>query len=309
VERAEWKCALSPQLPKRTPRSDFAAYASKIRKFHQRFAELPLSLAVPLDAPSRMESFDLVVVGSDEVWNLRHPWYAGCSVFFGDGLNTERVVSYAASFGNYDAAEQLDGHWAAKLSRFDAIAVRDDNSRRLVREAVGVDPAVVLDPCLQFDDICRGTPDPARGDHVLVYGHTFPEWFSRSVRSWADRRSVRLVSLGYRNDWAHLQQLDAGPDAFAQAMADARAVITNFFHGCVFALVNDKPFVATPSAYRANKLSALARSVGAERRIVSEATTPAQYDELLAEAIGSDVRDRIARLRSRSNAYLDHALA
>ena len=50
-----------------------------------------------------MESYDLVVVGSDEVWNLHHPWYGGCSLFYGDGINARRLVSYAASFGNYSA--------------------------------------------------------------------------------------------------------------------------------------------------------------------------------------------------------------
>ena len=34
-----------------------------------------------------------VVVGSDAVWNFRHPWYAGRSIFFGEGLNTRRLVS------------------------------------------------------------------------------------------------------------------------------------------------------------------------------------------------------------------------
>jgi hypothetical protein len=308
IQRAEWRCALSPQLPTRTPRSDFPAYAAKARKFFRRFAELPLSPAVQLENPSGMDAFNIVVVGSDEVWNLRHPWYAGYAAFFGDGLNAERVVSYAASFGNCDATEPLDGHWARKLSRFDAIGVRDENSRRIVQDAVRIDPEVVLDPCLQFQDICRW-PAGHTADEVLVYGHSFPDWFARSVRAWADRRRIPLLSLGYRNDWADMQRLDAGPDEFAHAMAHARAVVTNFFHGCVFALVNDKPFVTAPGAYRRNKVTALASIVGAERRIVAESTPPARYDELLEDPVVVDVRRRIEGLRGRSSAYLDHALA
>src|SRR5205085_7245244 len=136
----------------------------------------------------------------------------------------ERVVSYAASFGNCEPTDALDGPWAHKLSRFDAIGVRDENSRRIVQAAVRVDPTVVLDPCLQFQEVCRRPPSEA-ADEVLVYGHSFPDWFARSVRAWADRRRVRLLSLGYRNDWSHAQRLDAGPDEFADAMAHARAVV------------------------------------------------------------------------------------
>jgi hypothetical protein len=39
-------------------------------------------------------------------------------------------------------------------------------------------------------------------------------------------------------------------------MARAEAVATNFFHGCVFALLNDTPFVCETSAYRRNRWSA-----------------------------------------------------
>jgi len=307
VNRAEWKCALSPLLPAPTRRDDVPAYAGKARKFFRRFAELPLSTAFPLESPSDAEPFDIVVVGSDEVWNLRHPWYAGASVFFGDGLRADRVVSYAASFGNHDAAERLDGYWAEKLKRFSAIAVRDENSRRLVQDALQLDPPLVLDPCLQFAPPAGGPA--AGGGEVLVYGHSFEPWFAEAVRAAAGRRGWRLLSLGYRNDWADAQWLDAGPDEFAQAMAGARAVVTNFFHGCVFGLVNDKPLLAAPSAYRRNKVLALARTLGAERHVATEATPPDRYADLLAEPPHRRVQARLAALRRASAAYLDHALA
>jgi hypothetical protein len=308
VNRAEWKCALSPLLPAPTRRDDVPAYAGKARKFFRRFAELPLSMAFPLEAPAAAEPFDIVVVGSDEVWNLRHPWYAGASVFFGDGLRADRVVSYAASFGNHDAAERLDGYWAEKLKRFSAIAVRDENSRRLVQDALQLDPPLVLDPCLQFAPHAAD-PGVVPGESVLVYGHSFEPWFAEAVRAAAGRHGVRLLSIGYRNDWADTQWLDAGPDEFAQAMAGARAVVTNFFHGCVFGLVNGKPLVVAPSAYRRNKVLALAQTLGAERHVVSQATSPKRYADLLAEPPRRRVQARLAALRDASAAYLDHALA
>ncbi|HYE43800.1 MAG TPA: polysaccharide pyruvyl transferase family protein, partial [Caulobacteraceae bacterium] len=248
VDRAEWKCAFRPTLPTRPPREDYPLYAAKARRFFEAFAALPLSAPFALEDPAAMEPVDLAVVGSDEVWNLRHPWYAGYPLFFGDGLKAGRVVSYAASFGNHDAAEAIGEPWARRLERFAAIGVRDENSRDLVRRAVARDPALVLDPCLQFSRVCRRTAGAAAAGEVLVYGHSFPDWFVETVRKWAHARRLRLVSLGYRNDWADEQRLAAGPEEFAQAMADAGAVVTNFFHGCVFALVNQKPFVCVRRA-------------------------------------------------------------
>lgn len=308
VNRAEWRCALQPLLPARAPAADRALYAAKARKFFEAFERLPLSRPFDLEDPGGMEPVDTVVVGSDEVWNFRHPWYAGYPLFFGDGLRAERLVSYAASFGSHDACDALDARWAERLQRFDALAVRDDNSRRLLEGALGRAPELVLDPCLQFAHICRREPTTEPRE-VVVYGHSFPAWFGRLVRRWAEGAGLRLVSLGYRNDWAHEQRLAAGPEEFAQAMGDALAVITNFFHGCVFALVNAKPFVCIPSAYRSNKVQNLARAVAAEDRLVGEDAGAAQLDTLLAAPLAPRVRDAIDDLRRRSSAYLDHALA
>jgi hypothetical protein len=308
VNRAEWKCALRPHLPAKTARPDMRAYAAKTRKFFDHFAALPLSPAFDLEDPSTMANLDVVVVGSDEVWNLRHPWYAGYPAFFGDGLRTDRLVSYAASFGNHHAKDALDGAWAEKLRRFSAIGVRDENSRRLVQDALQVDPALVLDPCLLFQEPCRREAR-SEAPYVLVYGHTFEAWFASTVRAWADSRGARLVSIGYRNDWADEQWLDAGPDEFASAMGESGAVVTNFFHGCVFALVNDKPFVTAPSAYRANKVTALAGTLGATRHVVTPDTPPCTFDDLLQAPPDPAIRARIDVMRRSSAAYLDRAVA
>lgn len=307
VNRAEWKCALQPTLPHRPPREDYPRYAAKTRKFFESFAALPLSAPFPLEDPAAMEPMDVAVIGSDEVWNFRHPWYAGYPIFFGDGLRAERVVSYAASFGAHDAAHGIEDHWADRLRRFAGIGVRDDNSRRLVQDALGVEPALVLDPCLQFADVCRRPSDGEADAPVIVYGHGFPAWFAERARAWADARGHRLVSLGYRNDWADEQRLDAGPEEFAQAMGAARAVITNFFHGCVFALVNEKPFVTTLSDYRSNKVAALMRKVGAERHLIAEHA--GALEQVLDAPLDPAIPATIAELRRRSEAYLDAVLA
>ncbi|ACG78708.1 conserved hypothetical protein [Phenylobacterium zucineum HLK1] len=308
VNRAEWRCALQPLLPARATATDRARYAAKARKFFEAFDRLPLSRPFDLDDPADMESVDVAVVGSDEVWNFRHPWYAGYPLFFGDGLKARRVVSYAASFGSHGADDALEASWAERLRRFDALAVRDETSRILVREALGRDPALVLDPCLQFADVCRR---PARTPprDVVVYGHSFPATFGSRVRDWAEGAGLRLVSLGYRNDFAHEQRLDAGPEDFARAMGGALAVVTNFFHGCVFALANARPFVCIPSAYRSNKVLNLTRAVDAEDRLVDEDPAPSALDALLSAPLAPRVVAAIDHMRRRSDAYLDHALA
>lgn len=306
--RAEWRCALSPRLPEPSSAADRRLYRAKVRKFQDAVLALPMSEPFDLREPETGSLYDIVVIGSDEVWNLRHPWYGGVPAFFGDRLQAGALVSYAASFGNYDAEEGLGSPWNEKLGRFAAISVRDGNSHALLQGATGRCAEIVLDPCLQFPPQPAGRESAAYADCVAVYGHGFPGWLQRALRGWADRHGCRLLSIGYRNDWADEHEIDAGPQEFAAIMARARAVATNFFHGCVFALLNEKPFICVPSAYRFNKIRDLVGLLGLGRNLLSEEPSQATLDALLGEPMQADVGRRIADLRSSSFAYLDRAL-
>ena len=118
-----------------------------------------------------------------------------------------------------------------------------------------------------------------------------------------------MISIGYRNAWADEQLISAGPIEFAEMMSGAAAVVTNFFHGCVFALLNGKPWVSVPSDYRAIKIPDLAATVGASDRLIGPDMDPGCFDRLLDTPIQPHVAARIDELRSHSSAFLDAALA
>lgn len=309
VQRAETRCLFQPTLPARTDRADLAAYKRKGRAFEAAFTALPLSSRFGLHTPGDAGAYDAIVVGSDEVWNFQHPWYGHKATFFGEGLNAERLVAYAASFGNHDAAHGMNDWWADRLGRFAAISVRDANSHALVEGALASPPPLVLDPCLQFPEAIVAPALPTNAPYLLLYGHGFPDWLAAALVRWRTRTGIRIVSIGYRNALADEQRLDAGPAEFAALMAGAAAVVTNFFHGCVFALVNGKPFATAPSAYRFNKVRDLTAALGATDRIVGPDEADARLDELLATPPGPAVNGAIARLRAQSQAFLHAALA
>lgn len=308
INHVEWQCALQPVLPTPTPNSDYPLYALKMLKFHQAFAALPTSPAFSLENPADMEAYDLIIVGSDEVWNLYHPWYGQYPLFFGDGLRTNRLAAYAASFGNYPASHKLDRIWADKLQRFQSISVRDENSRQIISDALGRDPEIVLDPCLLFPPRAHVSPTGQLHPYIALYGHNFSPPFSHAIQHWAKLHDHRIVSIGYRNDWADEQWITAGPEEFAHFMAHAGAVATNFFHGCVFALLNTKPFVCELSDYRSNKICELMNTIGGQRHLVSENTPVSEVDALLSESFSCKIGQRINTLRDSSNRYLDRVL-
>lgn len=306
--RAEWRCALQPLLPERSPPCDARSYADKTRKFLAAIDEIPREQAFELGDPASMPDYDLVLVGSDEVWNFNHPWYGGRSIFFGNGLRARRLASYGASFGSYSASAGLNDYWSALLRRFTALSVRDENSRSLIRNALARNPALVLDPCLQFPLQVPTNGARPQKPYVALYGHSFPTWFVDRLCSWASRTDHRIVSIGYRNPCADEQCIAASPEDFASLLSHAAAVATNFFHGCIFALLNARPFACVRSPYRLNKIRDLTVLLGASHHLVDERTSAATFSHLLSHAPDDAISAKIESIRTTSNSYLDRIL-
>jgi hypothetical protein len=169
---------------------------------------------------------------------------------------------------------------------------------------------MVLDPCLQFPVNWTPVELPhVQQPYVALYGHNFSEYFIRQIRAWADKQGLPLISVGYRNDWADEQWLTADPNEFANFIAGAQAVVTNFFHGCVFSLINAKPFVCETSDYRSIKVQGLMQVVGGEKHLVSAESPEAVYEARLSEPVDQAILDKIVELRQNADAFLDQALS
>jgi hypothetical protein len=224
-------------------------------------------------------------------------------------VRTDCLASYATSFGGHLASEGLDAVRTERLRSFDAIAVRDENSQAIVREAIGRDVPIVLDPCLQFPIHAAPARHSPREPYVAVYGYRFSEPFSRAVQQWARSHRLPIISIGYRNGWADQNWLTAGPDDFAHFMAAARAVVTNFFHGGVFALRHTLPFVCEMLTDRSIKVQNLMTSVRADQHLMTRESSMAAYDERLSQPLDTVIQCRLDALRVASAAYLESGSA
>ncbi len=174
---------------------------------------------------------------------------------------------------------------------------------------MGFKPPIVLDPCLQFTAQAEERDSKYwQKPYIAVYGHNFSASFISKVKAWSAHRELPLISIGYRNDWADEQWLTADPHDFAHFIHKAEAVITNFFHGCVFSIRNAKPFVCEASPYRSNKINDLLEMTGGTMRLVNDTTPATVFNHCLNTCVEQDMQQRVQVLRHLSDNYLDHAL-
>jgi polysaccharide pyruvyl transferase WcaK-like protein len=106
--------------------------------------------------------------------------------------------------------------------------------------------------------------------YVALYAWTDDEQ-SLAVREFADRNSLALIGVGVKNKLCDFSYLNIGPQQWLGLMKGAEVVVTDFFHGVVFAILFDRPFFA----FSAEK----------KRVKIEEFITDASLDHLLSDTV------------------------
>lgn len=201
-------------------------------------------------------NLDTLVIGSDEVFNCvqSNPNVGYSLDLFGKSNEAKRLISYAASFGN-TTMEKLKQYGVydeikKQLNQFDALSVRDINSREIVSELTGKVPEVNIDPVLVFFDkerlgeLSKEVKDYPKDSYLIVYGYTgrFSVEESKLIQSFAHSRGLKIICLGgvqhYCDDF-----VNADPFEVLGLFKNAKYVITDTFHGTIMSIINERPFV------------------------------------------------------------------
>ena len=252
------------------------------------------------------ESLDLVILGSDEIWNIRTYLFRE-RIFYGEGMFP--VMAYAPSIGNA-TAEDLSVIPAELFRRMDPILVRDDRTQAFVR-SLGIKAPKVCDPAILADTAVFCRPYHHRlmkKPYLLVYayGHEFNEQIKSHIRAFAEKRGLKVISAGFDLNWCD-GVIDCSPLDFCAVLEQASFVVTGTFHGSIFSILNHKQFVSIPYS---PKTTDLLNNVGLSDRIIDQE----QMDEKkLAEALEAPIDYAavdavLAHMRADSMALLKQAL-
>ena len=250
---------------------------------------------------------DLVILGSDEIWNTTNPLFQH-HAFFGEGMSP--VMAYAPSIGNA-TMEDLSVIPTELFRRMDPILVRDDRSLEFVRsmgiEAPRVcDPTILADPAIfRRDYHHRLMKDP----YLLIYayGHEISEPMRIHILDFARSRGLKVLSVGFDLEWCD-GVINCSPLDFCAVLAKAAYVVTGTFHGSIFSILNHKQFVSIPYS---PKTTDLLDRVGLNGRLIDQVRmTPEKLATALDAPIDYFAVDAcLAQMRDDSMKLLKQALA
>lgn len=284
-----------------------------IYKFQSRFSKefLPI-LGVELGKVN-MQHYDVVVIGSDEVFNCaQKTWFGFSPQLFGEGLNADKVITYAASFGATDTDKLerigIKERVANAISNISAISVRDENSYHTIKELLDKESTINVDPVLIFDYTEYMPQSVDMKNYMIVY--TYPGRITdkheiSAIRDFARSKGLTLVSIGHFFPWVD-KTIVPSPFEVLAYFKNADYIVTDTFHGSVFSLKYNKQFCTLVRDMNSNKLHYLLKQFYLTDRIAYPAE---KINEIMDNPIDyGRVNDILAMERERSMGYLRNNL-
>jgi len=263
--------------------------------------------------------FDLVVIGSDEVFNCTQRCSWGFSTqLFGDIPNAKKIISYAASFG-HSTYEQIvamgyDGEIRKNLKNLKAISVRDENSLSIVGKMMPDNAIPVfthLDPVLIYDYSPMISRYPiSRKDYIIIYsynGRIKSRDEVAAIIGFAKARHLKIYSIYSAYSWCDEALYPCDPFEIISYFRNADFIVTDTFHGAVLSIITESRFGVLMRDSNQQKISSLLKQFDLSSRI---AVSPKTLPEILETPINyAEVGNVLARCRSEANQYLKQMLA
>lgn len=269
--------------------------------------------------------FDGFVVGSDQVWRPGYfTWTYQTSMsnaFLGFAHDWDiKRIAYAASFGfedwQYNEEQTQD---CAKLAQlFDAISVRESSAVSLCERHLGTKAQHVLDPTMlleQEDYVHIAETDcsqPTSGElmtYILDNNPKIDNFVLKASRALGQKPFA--INSRVEDSHAPIEQRIQPPIAqWLSGFMDAKFVITDSFHGTVFSIIFNKPFITIGNHQRGmTRFLSLLDMFGLSDRLI---TSPdeSKIDKILTTAIDwSFVNKQWHTLRTQSISFLTKALS
>lgn len=236
-----------------------------------------------------LKTFDLFIVGSDQVWRQAYVPVAKYMFNFAEDLEVKRI-SYAASFGTNDLSEyspELIEKTAQLAKKFEAISVREDTGKYIVRKNWGIKAEQHVDPTLllskdHYESLI--TEDSlnlniSKGNlfvYVLDKSDSKEKIINRITQTLmlAKFEILPPTPTSRRNLKNNLEKYQLPPlTQWLKSFQDADYIVTDSFHGTVFAIIFNKPFLAIGNKSRGmTRFTSLLNLFGLKDRLVLSRT-------------------------------------
>lgn len=298
-----------------------ASAETAFRRFREGFFSLSPYVGDIAKLGEQLNKYDAVIVGSDQVWNTKMPWFTP-AYFLDPSLGFKgRKISYSACFGEPESPSDSEGRIADSLHGFTQISVRNQFSSDLVKKISGRTAEVVCDPALLSElDTSSSHRKIPEGKYILmcIYGKEIQGGHAEALKQIrAKYGNIPAVFVaqksfrpGKRYDFADHVFWEAGPLEWMRLIKNATVVYTDSFHATMYALKFKTPFIAYYSRINNSwRLLDAARTFSFEPFVLSSLEDGREKGAFTSEYDFDVFEEAFIPLKQRSMSFLNKALS
>lgn len=251
------------------------------------------------------DKYDAIIVGSDEVWNVKEKTFEHIDEFLGYNLNAPKVIAYAPG-ANLTNGEVFKEYYqdSRDLSNFTHLSARDTNGLDIIKKIANIDAPIVLDPTLLIESYEPYIKKTEETDFILVYGWLFRDEEKEAIVEFSRKKKLPLYSVGYELEWCD-KFIGSNVFEFLGYLKNASYVITSeTFHGTIFSISFNKQFVTM--THGRFKTREIVERIGVQERDCQSAK---EISEKIEEKIDYEkVNKWLKEEREKSLQYLKNAI-
>lgn len=261
-----------------------------------------------LSNDSNSKTYDLVIVGSDEVFMAKTSL---SPQLYGRIGNAKHIVSYAASCGSavYEGlpADRI-GDIESYLSNFEKMSVRDPHTKEYIGKMYDSSIEIHLDPVLMGHlcnmEHCRRLEKK----YLLIYayGDRIREKDEiQAIKQFAKEKDLLVVAVGAPQYWAD-KSIACSPMQLLDYFYFAEYVVTDTFHGAVFSIITNRDFGVFARNSNKYKLLGLLELLHLKDRVIYNSKNMRSVLESKIDYCG--VNAYLEKERTKALRYLERAM-
>lgn len=190
------------------------------------------------------QQYDYFFVGSDQVWNPNYINY-GLS-FFLSGIENNKKNSFSASIGITDLPEDYLDTMISELKTFNKISVREKSAKTLLENKLNKNIELLPDPTMlltkeEWESIFYNEIN-IEDKYIMIYSlGPIKVSEKKFIKDIAKKNYYKIIDISKYNS----EFYTINPIEFVQLIKNAELVFTDSFHGCVFSILMETPFIVT----------------------------------------------------------------
>lgn len=211
--------------------------------------------------------YDSYIVGSDQVWRRdfisgkwAECWKTWRPLFldFAKDWNVNKIA-YSASYGNnnFDFKDVMSSVTDC-LNRFDAISMREVDATKYIGELTKSDVVTTCDPTMlltkeDYMNVCKNIPNKESGLFAYILD-----------------KNMQLENIICKSNIKRMSLKQNSVEDWLACYRDCKCVVTDSYHGVVFSIIFNKPFICVYNKGRGgSRFDTLIELFGIKDRVVT----------------------------------------